>query len=535
MNRIELGKTPIPGDNPSGADVSFEPEFEALEGELQKMSSPSASGGVDWKKIAHLAETILETKSKNLLVASYMNFALLKTEGLRGLSDGIHVLREMLETHWETLYPPKKRMRGRVNAVTWWADKVEAAIADLTAEIWPREDRRRLAEDLDAMDAFLGENMENAPILRSLEEHILSLVEEEPEPEPVPEQSAASPEAPAAAGPVPGEAPKPESRPAAPPRTPAPASAPPVPLPAADLSNADAEHFLEHGLDVIRQAAGLYSVQDRFAVLPYRLLRIGSWLSVQELPPSGGGRTMLPPPDGQIASMLETMRRANNWSDLLDAAESRVPQFLFWLDLNRYAAESLEALGHPETAEAVAEETVGYVKRLTGMEKLTFSDGRPFAGEATREWLKGRISRLSPGVTAPGDGSGGIESQAAQTLIEAQKLSGENKRDQALDLFREKMGRSASLRERFIWQTGLCRFLLSANLPRLMLPFVREMLATLDDCRVERWEPPLAIEGLALALTGLRLQEGGRDEELIERTLNRIAALHPSRALEFMD
>jgi type VI secretion system protein VasJ len=113
MNRIDLGKTPVPGENPAGIDVSYEPEFEALEAELQKMSSPTASGGVDWQKVGRLAETILETKSKNLLVAAYLNYALLKTEGLRGLSDGVHVLREMVESHWEALYPPKRRMRAR--------------------------------------------------------------------------------------------------------------------------------------------------------------------------------------------------------------------------------------------------------------------------------------------------------------------------------------------------------------------------------------------------------------------------------------
>ena len=532
MNRIDLGKAPIPGDNPSGADVSFEPEFEALEGELQKMSSPTASGGVDWKKVALLAESILDTKSKNLLVAVYLNFALLKNEGIRGLSDGVHVLREMLENYWETLYPPKKRMRGRVNAVAWWADKVDAAIAELKPETWSRQDRGRLAEDLDAMDAFLGDNMDNGPILRSVDERILLLVEEEPEPEPIPAQPE-TPAVPSAAEPSPMETPKPVSRPSSP--APARTAAPPVPLPTVDLSGADGERVLSHGLDTLIQAANLFLEQDRYAVLPYRLLRIGSWLSIQELPPSSGGRTMLPQPDDFIFTMLETMRRSQNWSDLLDAAESRVPQFRFWLDLSRYSAESLEGLGHPEAAEVVAAETVEYSKRLAGLEKLAFSNGRPFADSATREWLNGWASRLSPGAAGAGDGSGEIESQVAQALVEAQKLAGENKRDQALDLFREKLARSASLRERFIWQTGLCRFLLSARLPRLMAPFVRDMLATLDSCQVERWEPALAIEGLALSINGLRLQESGKDEELIERSLNRIAALHPARALEFME
>lgn len=521
MNLTDLGKDPIPGDSPAGVDASFEPEFEALEGELQKLSSPTASGAVDWKKITSIAGDILARKSKNLLVAGYLNLGLLKTGGIGGLAEGIHVLRDMLETHWETMFPPKKRMRGRLNAVTWWMEKIDAGIEGFPVEKWPSERRDRLVKDLNFIDSFLGENMENAPILRSLTEKITALIEEEPVPEPEPAPSTAAPAPPAQAPVAPSEKPA------------APTAAAPTPTPPIDLAGADAGRVMSQGLEILGQAAGLLKKENRFNPLAYRLNRIAAWMGVESLPPSSGGKTLLPPPDEQIVSMLGVMERSGNWDNLLDAAESRVPQCLFWLDLSRYAAESLERLGHAGAAEVVAVETVGYVGRLKGIENLAFSNGTPFASPETREWMNIQAERLGGGTGS--SGSGGVQDEVAQALVESRTLIGENKLDKALEGFREKLERAASARERFIWVAGFCRLLLGAGKPRLLVPYIREILEMIDTHRIDRWEPGLATEGLVLAARGARLQKNGTGVQPVEDLVNRIAAINPARALEFME
>ena len=49
MDIHSLGKEPIQQDQPAGLDVRYEPEFEQLQAEIDKLSMPSASGGTDWK------------------------------------------------------------------------------------------------------------------------------------------------------------------------------------------------------------------------------------------------------------------------------------------------------------------------------------------------------------------------------------------------------------------------------------------------------------------------------------------------------
>ena len=94
MELIELGKNPISESSPAGEDVRFESEYEELENEIVKLSSPSASEGIDWEKVEELAGTILGQKSKNLTVACYLSIALLQNKGLDGFATGVHVLRE---------------------------------------------------------------------------------------------------------------------------------------------------------------------------------------------------------------------------------------------------------------------------------------------------------------------------------------------------------------------------------------------------------------------------------------------------------
>ena len=79
MELLDLGKKPISESQPAGEDVSFEAEFETLQNEIEKLSSPTASSGIDWNKVSKLSIAILSEKSKNLLVGTYLCIALLKT------------------------------------------------------------------------------------------------------------------------------------------------------------------------------------------------------------------------------------------------------------------------------------------------------------------------------------------------------------------------------------------------------------------------------------------------------------------------
>lgn len=515
MELRELGATPIPGAAPAGSDTRSEEIFDRLSTEIEKMSSPSAAGAIDWQKILDLCADILNGRSKDLLVASYLSMALLRTEGLAGLATGAHVWRDILTTYWETLFPAKTRMRGRRNAIEWWLEKTSSTVTGLKPEQWEQDKIDALFGDLDAIDTFLKENMEDAPSIGPLMSMIGSVLgpkeakTEAPQPA---VQPAAGKEPPRAAAPA---------------MTPAAAPAPVGPVPAGD----DPEPLIKHGLDALRAASALLMQNDSPDGLYFRLNRAIAWMTVSVPPPSHGGRTMIESPDEEIRDSLKSMYHSGSWKTLLAACESRIPQYLFWLDLSRYVAEALERTGQVAIAKEVANQTVLYVKRLPGIERLTFSDGTPFADPQTKKWLADAMAEGGSASDASGDD---LARQVENDTGKAQAMADAGNLSAAIAQLRDALARAPSVRERFLRQTRLCRFLLQNNQQRVSCSYFSELLGIIDAYRLGDWEPSLAAEAYEVILAGISSGDGADGHELGPDVFRRLSILDPVKAMEYI-
>ena len=94
-----------------GEDASQDGEFF----ELEALVRPRPPGAVqtaeeaqmvepNWMEIRRRALALLQ-RSRHLQVALYFSLALLATEGLSGLRDGLYLIRGLLERFWDDLYP----------------------------------------------------------------------------------------------------------------------------------------------------------------------------------------------------------------------------------------------------------------------------------------------------------------------------------------------------------------------------------------------------------------------------------------------
>ena len=515
MNINDLGKKAILPDKPAGDDPQGLPEFEQLEAELAKATSLVATGGIDWQKVRRLAETVLDSKSKHLMTASYLSVALLRMEKLAGMAQGVHILLELLENFWIILYPPIKRMRGRKTAIDWWLEKTDAALAGLAPEKWPAETRDKFLGELDALDSFISQNLPDAPYLRPLIDKVGALI--------LVEEASPAAETPPPAAPVAGDIPASAPLPAPPPS--------PIPAAAPVLDGTEPDKLLRQGLDLLCRAAGAYRQKDPCHPLAFRLNRLAAWLPIQAAPPATDGRTRLPVPDKALLASLRNLRQAGNWTELLAAAESRVTQHLFWLDLSCWAAEALTRLGHPDTAREIGEDTAAFVRRVPGVEGLLFADGTPFAEAGTRAWLAGQSTS---GLAAAPAAAGASGEDLAERFQAAEQLVAANKIGEAIEIFSAKIQSVSSLREKLMWEVGLCRLLNIARKTRLAGPFIKEILELIEAHRLERWEPDLALEALTVVWNGLRQLDDKKDAQLLEAVFDRITALKPSRALDLI-
>jgi type VI secretion system protein ImpA len=129
---------PIPGDNPAGEPVPY--EFREKFEEDRKEVDPNDFGEddpmrpdqpkyADWSSIERTAKDLLSNKSKDLLVVVRLVEALTKRHGFAGLRDGLRLLRELCEQHWEHLHPSIEDgdLEGRAGPFVWLNDAVRGS------------------------------------------------------------------------------------------------------------------------------------------------------------------------------------------------------------------------------------------------------------------------------------------------------------------------------------------------------------------------------------------------------------------------
>ncbi|MBC8017923.1 MAG: type VI secretion system protein TssA [Verrucomicrobia bacterium] len=518
MDLSALGRQPISTDKPAGADVRYDPAYDELQAEVDKLSSPTAAGSVNWEKVGRYATDILMNKSKDLLVASYLAVALIHTRRNDGFTVGLKAYQELIERFWEELYPQKVRMRGRVRAIEWWLEKTEAALRQVKELSFPPDQLALIKENLNRLDNFLGEHLESCPSLAPIKEYFNGL-------------------SPGAADRLEAEVPtrvfsEPvEEKPAA-----AAAHQQQEPHDVAVLkeitSQQEAGKALSDGLMKISEASFYLWQQDLAGPQAYRLTRKTAWYAVDELPPAANGQTRIPPPSSQVKNLLFDLRNNGDAEALLKAAETRLPQYIFWIDLNRLAAEALARLGSrfEKAHDAVCQETAFLLHRLPGLEELSFSDGTPFATPDTRQWLKGIVFRGAQPDTSPLGEADSAAEEGAEALIEKkigelQQLVRKGKLIEAMEAVQQKLRSSSSQRENLLWRLSLSQMLVDVGKSGFALPHLEQVLKDIARHGLEEYDPKLAMRGFKLAWLAFDSQPEQKFKDRALEVLHQIGRL----------
>ena len=372
LNSIRaIGAVPVTAGGPTGPDAAEIPEFAEITQEIARIGL----GGVraaDWDSVTVNAGFILRERSKNLRVAAYLAYGLYETRGLMGLGVGIGVIADMCNAFWNELQPPPNRLRGRVRALEWLAERVVAALnrgdapADASGVAFALERAEGLVASLTDQCPDAGDAMHRLVlVLRGKRETLVRTAD---------------------ARRCLDEASMSCTGPASP----------------TDLQAAEARRHLatddrsagrererslrELGRSMLETARALRA-GDVADVRAYTLQRAAIWLPVRELPPSADGRTELPPPAGEVRGAIAAAVTGGDPDGALSMCEDAATDNLFWFDIHRIAAEALSAMGHAQAAQAVRAATGALLWRLPGLDELRFTDGTPFAEPVTREWL----------------------------------------------------------------------------------------------------------------------------------------------------
>ena len=100
----------ISSESPCGEDLEYDPEFGEMERAAQGKPEQQIGNTLvpaeeaDWPAVKASAVALFD-RTRDLRVAVYLTRSLLHTEGLIGLTDGLLLIRGLLENYWESVHP----------------------------------------------------------------------------------------------------------------------------------------------------------------------------------------------------------------------------------------------------------------------------------------------------------------------------------------------------------------------------------------------------------------------------------------------
>jgi type VI secretion system protein VasJ len=499
-----LGTTPIPGNAPAGASARYETEFEQLAAEIGKLESVEGKTTLRWPEVVKLSTTLLSSKSKDLLVASYMTLGLFRTKSYAGMHEGLLVCRDMINTFWDGLFPEKGRMRARAQALDWLSERLGAAL--LEGRPPSKADRAALegsAAVLGELQGLVGKFEDSAPSLgdlsRAIDEKVGAIPEDAPPPPP---PDATPTDAPVADAPV------------------SDGSIAQAPAVATDTPE-NARGSLQGLRDARAQVAAVLRTASALDPLPYRLLRLAVWEEIVAMPNSNAGLLEFGSLDAAFAQQLEDQLTKGEYLPVIEQAETRLVTDGFWLDLNFFTVRAMEGLGRPYAAarKTVTDCVAGLMRTAPGLLDLKFADGQPIASDATKVWIQDEAAAGSQPAAVSG-----LEG----AIAEARKLLARKQFNEAVGLVLRELHKVADRRSRFVIRLQLARLCQEGGKPDLALPQLEALDEEARRLGLDEWEPALSGE---LAQQLWKVHAASPTPEKAREHYVRLCRLNPAAAL----
>ncbi|MCC6591274.1 MAG: type VI secretion system protein TssA [Bryobacterales bacterium] len=127
---------PIPGSNPAGANLRYDPITDKIkEARREDIDAPQGQWKTsiktaDPREVIKLASDVLAKRSKDIQIAVWLVDAHIRREGFPLLAPCFRLLRDLLETYWDTCYPEVEDgdVEMRASPLEWLGNKLDEPI-----------------------------------------------------------------------------------------------------------------------------------------------------------------------------------------------------------------------------------------------------------------------------------------------------------------------------------------------------------------------------------------------------------------------
>jgi type VI secretion system protein ImpA len=435
---------PIPGENPSGANLRYAGIYDKIkEARREEDDAPQGEWArerkvADWKQVIKLASDSLATKSKDIQVAAWLTEAMLRTEGFAGLLASLKLCQGLIENFWDTLYPELEDGDAelRVAPLDWIGSRLDQAVhqvaitrngydwfqfkqsrtvgfeADATDNEAKQEARSQAiaegkvtGEDFDSAfgatpKAFYVECKQNLDDCLEAIESLTGVCEAKFGDSPPGFGGLRTPLEEVRSTVSSLLQKKRELEPDEEPRADAASAEGGAEEASADASGdtgaargrktvSEEPADKDDAFSRVTMVAKYLRREDPYSPAPYLMVRGLRWGELR----SGGDSPsleLLAPPATQVRQELKRLAVEGNWTDLIEAAENAMalPCGRAWLDLQRYAVRALDEAGYPAIAGAIRSELRSLLADLPQLPQWTLADDTPTANPETQTWLK---------------------------------------------------------------------------------------------------------------------------------------------------
>lgn len=493
---------PIPGGSPVGNDASNEEEYFVLNMEIPKTAP-------DYKKCIELSAVILKEKSKDIKIATWLCFAMFRTEKIKGFVNGLKIIYHFLKRYENNLFPDNPNYRSK-------------AIQFLNQSRFFKLVEREVPNASNAKDFIEADIIlkgivdecsklfpDNHPVLKFivevLESHaetankLLSPPKEKPaapqEFKPIEKKVEVIEKAATETMVAPKVVEKPVEQTA------------PAKEPAAQPLKVGSEN---EGVIQLRQIlTQFYEYQvegNKKEKIPesYFVFGIARQLQWGKLfrPPETDGVTQLEAPNSIMLTNIKKWFETSDWDTLIPRIEINFLKadsvFPYWFDSQRFVTRALEQKGgnYVLASEEIKRQLSQIINRIPDIHKLKFRDKQtPFADDETTKWIYDEVmSTANKGQTNDqiimppimGEDYEQINLDYKQACMELPKNIETN-----IAMMQKAISTDERRKGKFLRRLNLANFCMQAKIYDLAKVHLTELNSLIDEYNISPWEPAL--------------------------------------------
>ncbi len=517
---------PVPGDSPAGNDAGSEEEYFKLSMEIPKTQP-------DYKKCIEFSEIILKEKSKDIKVASWLCFALFRTEKIKGLKEGLSILYNLLNKFGNNLFPANPLHRSKA---------IQFINTSRFFKLVEKEDinRSNAADIIDAEKSLTQIIKEcerlfpdNIPVLKSLKETLDDLAEkgksliappkkEEPAKEIIEEEKTESKIEIAPSGKIE------ESQKLQPALGPTSASIKEIKPANEKDAISQLRQILTFFYETQQDGVKKEKIPENYFV--FGLGRQLQWSKIIK-PPEIEKVTQIETPNQVIRTKIKEWFSGGNWDALIPRIELSFlkanSEFPYWLDAQRFVVKALEQKGgiYNQAAEDIKIHLARLLQRIPDLPHLIFKDKQtPFADDETVKWIN---EEVKPSLS----GGKGTESIILPPIIGEEYDTINKEYEIACSELPEnfeknyaamQQGINSDTRKKgkFLRKLNLANYCLQAKKLELAEVNLNELRALIEEYKIAEWETALCTavwQSLYLVNSKIISETNGEMKTILEK------------------